>query len=338
MKRHKNKKRKWKVLLFFQIFFLLLLLIGGYLLYLVDQIPRSSISSDLAQVASPGRFRNIAIFGLDGDGSGTGGDRSDSIMVMSINRRNGQVQLFSVLRDTVMQQRGGNYSKANAAFARGGAEDAIWMLNRNLDLDIESYLMVNYNSLAYMVDILGGIEVDLSLEEINEMNRHVFNTAEVMGAPDVPFLDPAHTGVQTINGIQAVTYSRIRKGVGDDFARAERQREVLSKIMRKSVTAGPIKWNQMVRQVAPTIQTNLSTLDMGLVGVSILRMNQGETLQYPIDVATGNVSGLRGSFVIPVNVANNVRQLHEFLFGTIDYQPSSTVQQISSDITSMTGR
>lgn len=337
MNRKKRKKGKWKVLLFVQVFLLLLLLMGGYLLYLVDQIPRSQISSDLAQVSLPGHYRNIAIFGIDGSGDTTG-DRSDSIMVMSVNSRTGQIRVFSVLRDTVMQQRGGNYSKANAAFARGGAEDAIWMLNHNLDLDIESYIMLNYNSVGYMVDALGGITVDLTSDEINEMNRHIGNTAEVMGSSELPVLDPEKTGPQTLNGIQAVTYSRIRKGVGDDFARAERQREVLQLIMQKSITAGPIAWNRMIRDVTPTISTNLSTLNMGILGISMFRMNMGEMKQYPIDLTTGNVSGLRGSFVIPINVAENVRQLHEFLFGDANYQVSPTVQQISSDISSMTGR
>ena len=131
------------------------------------------------------RDTNVALFRLDSrDGELSGGVRSDSIMIVSINNKTGDVKIISVYRDTLLKQQDGSYEKANAAYSFGGPQEAVAMLNWNLDLDITKYASVNFNSLADIIDILGGVEVELTSEEIFWLNGYAAETSQVVGRRD----------------------------------------------------------------------------------------------------------------------------------------------------------
>ena len=151
-------------------------------------------------------------------------------------------------------------------------------------------------------------------------------------------LDENSPGVHNLDGIQAVSYTRIRYTAGDDFKRAERQRIILQKMIQKLKTAGPVKWNKILDQVLPEISTNMTTPDIMKLGLNIFRYKIGETKGFPFDITTSeNVIGLEGSYAGAIGHADNVRQLHEQLFGETGYQPSDEVQQISQDVAYLTG-
>ena len=335
---NKSKQVKRVLALLFLFILLLAMLLLAFLAWKIEQIPREHIDRNaLEQVSVPGHFTNIAIFGLDtrpGDELGT---RTDTIMIASINNRSGEMRLVSVFRDTLMLQLDGSYDKASHAYAFGGPGEAVAMLNRNLDLDIEFYVAVNFASMAAIVDILGGVEIELDREEIFWTNGLSYFTAEDIGGQVPPKIDENQPGVHTLNGIQAVTFSRIRFTEGDDFRRTERQREVFHQIFHGMTRATPMQLLRMQQEVFPEMLTNMPTGQILLQGLNLIRMNLGEMTGYPFDVITGSIPGSSASYVIPVNTTENVRQLHLVLFDNRNFIPSLRLQEISSGISNLTG-
>lgn len=336
-----NRKRQSRGIFLLVLEFLMLaaLILAAFMMYKLDQLDHNTLDeSSLELHETPNGYTNVALFGLDSrEGELDGGVRSDSIMVVSINNKTGAVQIVSVFRDTLLQQQDGSYEKANAAYSFGGPQEAVAMLNRNLDLDITRYASVNFNALADIIDILGGIEVELTSEEIFWLNGYTAETSQVVGR-QTNTLDENAPGVHKLDGIQAVSYTRIRYTAGDDFKRAERQRIVLQEMIQKLKTAGPIKWNRIMDQVLPQISTNMTTPDIMKLGLNIFRYQIGETKGFPFDITTSdNVIGLEGSYAVAIGHADNVRQLHEHLFQESGYEPSEKVQQISQDVAYLTG-
>ena len=145
-------------------------------------------------------------------------------------------------------------------------------------------------------------------------------------------------GLQTLNGIQATAYARIRYTSGDDFKRTERQRLVLQKIAEKAQAADISTLNRIIDQVLPEISTNLTAANFMGLAANGLKYSIGESKGFPFDVTTSeSVRNHDGSYVIPIGFSDNVSQLHQFLFGDKDYKPSDLVEEISNDIIYLSG-
>ena len=174
-------------------------------------------------------YMNIALFGVDATKESLlyKGSRSDSIMIASINMDTGDIKLVSVYRDTYLNTGTDSYQKCNAAYSYGGAEQAVKMLNMNLDMDITNFVTVGYKGLSEVIDGLGGIYIDVDSEEIKHINNYQIGIAEVLKCDYTPVTE---TGMQLLNGLQATAYCRIRYTAGNDFKRAARQREVIQAI------------------------------------------------------------------------------------------------------------
>ena len=333
-RRRRKKKRTGALLLL--VLLLLLMIPIALLVWRLEQIPREEIDRNaLERVPVSGNFTNIAVFGLDAPPGEEMGARSDTIMVASINNRSGEMRLLSVYRDTLMLMGGGFYDKANHAYAFGGPQEAVAMLNRNLDLDIEYFVTVNFNSLASIINILGGVEVELSSEELRLINHHNTQTAAYAGLEIPPALNEGSPGVHNLCGVQAVSFSRIRMTEGGDFRRAERQREVFEQVLSGVSRATPMQMLRIQDEVLPYTKTNMSSGEILLQGFNLFRMNLGEMSGYPFNVTTGMIGGV--SYVIPVNTSENVRELHRVLFDNQNFTPSDRVQEISAGISNKTG-
>lgn len=177
-------------------------------------------------------YLNVALFGVDSREASLGkGTRSDTIMIASLNQETGEVKISSVYRDTILQQSDGTYNKANAAYSFGGVEEAVALLNKNLDLNIEHYVAVNFNAMIDVIDTLGGLDIELTEEEVKYTNMYCDETAVVTGRPFEE--DLVGAGVHHLDGVQATSFCRIRYTKGDDFKRTERQRFVIEKIVEK---------------------------------------------------------------------------------------------------------
>lgn len=277
-------------------------------------------------------YLNVALFGVDTrDGNFEDGSRSDTIMIASLNQATGEVKICSVYRDTLLQQSDGTYNKANAAYSFGGAEGAVAMLNKNLDMDISHYVTVDFNALVDVIDDLGGIELDLTDEEVYWTNGYCNETSKVTGHK---LEELTHAGKQTLNGVQATSYCRIRYTTGDDYKRTERQRTVLEQIAKKAQKADLKTINKIINDVFDEVSTNFTLAEMLSYAKDFMSYKVGETTGFPFDLTTDTLGDI-GSTVIPDGLADNVTQLHKFLYGSdISYTPSSVVETISAEIAS----
>ena len=280
-------------------------------------------------------YRNIALFGVDSTvGALTKNTRSDTIMIASINQDTGECKLVSVYRDTYLNLSNDTYNKCNAAYAKGGPEMAINMLNMNLDMNITDFVTVGFAGLTDTVDALGGVWIDVDDAEINHVNSYQMTMAENLKRDYTPV---STTGYQLLDGLQATGYCRVRYTLGDDFKRTERQREVLSAIADQAKKASV---SQLTATASSVFEETYTSLDLSEIMDMLSDVNKyyiSETAGFPQETnrATGTI-GSKGSCVIPVNLEDNVKWLHQFLFDDYDYEPSSTVKQCSEKIYSDT--
>lgn len=280
-------------------------------------------------------YRNIALFGVDArDGELGRGNRSDSIIIASINQDTQEIKLVSVFRDTYLNLSNDSYNKCNAAYAQGGPEQAINMLNTNLDLDITDYVTVGFSGLIDSVDALGGIEIEVTDVEISHLNNYQLTMSEELGVDYIPV---EHSGRQLLNGMQATAYCRIRYTKGDDFRRAERQRDVLTAMMEKAKQAPASSLREMVIAILPEVETSLEVNEIISVLGSVAGYNVIASDGFPFeDNRTGVTVGSKGSCVIPDNLEENVIELHELLYPETAYKPSRQVSSISMEIDELT--
>lgn len=284
-----------------------------------------------AQETTMKGYRNIALFGVDSTtGALTKNTRSDTIMIASINQDTGECKLVSVYRDTYLNLSNDSYNKCNAAYAKGGPEQAINMLNMNLDMNITDFVTVGFAGLTDTIDALGGVYIDVDSSEISHLNNYQLCIAEDLKRSYTPV---EQTGRQLLDGLQATGYCRIRYTAGDDFKRAERQREVLMAVADQAKQASLTQLTSTADSVFSEVYTSLDLseiIDMlGDVGTYYISDHAG--FPQESNRATGTI-GSKGSCVIPLSLEDNVRWLHEFLFGATDYEPSETVKKCSQKI------
>ena len=278
-------------------------------------------------------YTNIALFGVDSrEGSLDQDAHSDTLMIASINNKTKDVKLVSVYRDTYLDNTNGEYRKATECYYFGGPSRAISMLNKNLDLDITDFVTVDFTAVADVVDALGGIEIDIQEDEIVHLNNYQVEGSQVTGKEIVPV---EYAGLQTLNGLQALSYCRIRYTEGSDFKRTERQRTVLSKILEKAKGADLLTLNNLIDQIASNMMTSLSNTELLALAKDVASYNLVDQTGFPFNLTTANLSA--GDCVVPINLEDNVRQLHQWMFGEDSYQPSDTVQEISWQIINDTG-
>lgn len=280
-------------------------------------------------------YRNIALFGVDArDGQLGKGTRSDTIIIASINQDTQEIKLVSVFRDTYLNLSNDTYNKCNVAYAQGGPEQAISMLNTNLDLDITDYVTVGFGGLIDSVDALGGIEMEVTDAEISHLNNYQLTMSEELGVDYIPV---EHSGKQLLNGMQATAYCRIRYTKGDDFRRAERQRDVLTAMMEKAKKASVSSLREMVLAILPEVETSLGVNEIVSVLGSVAGYNVVVSDGFPFeDGRVGATVGSRGSCVIPDNLEKNVVELHKLLYPETDYNPSRQMKGISEEIEALT--
>lgn len=329
--RKRKMKRLWGIL-GAEVMLLGLLIIGYGIFYInhkMDQMHYNDIDeSDLAINEGLSRltreeYTTIALFGLDSrDVTSDTGNRSDTIIIASLNNKTKEVKLISVYRDTYLElanptngNHDGLYTKITHAYAYGGPKAAIATMNKNLDLQITEYATVNFASLTDVINELGGITVNVDEDERQSINHWIPETAEIAG---MSYSNLYETGDVTLDGLQAVTYCRIRNLSGGDIARSERQREVLGAILDKAKQSDLMTLNRILDDVLPNISTSLSKKEiLGLMS-GVLEYEITETEGFPFIYSGTYVYdqtlGMDLSMDVPGNLENNVALLHEFLF------------------------
>ena len=243
---------------------------------------------------------------------------------------------MSVYRDTYLNRADDTYGKCNAAYKNGGPKQAMEMLNTNLDLNIQYYVSIDFVALIKTIDALGGIDIDVQDDEWEYVNAYMYETTEI--SEDYldhysPFLEGP--GLQTLDGLQATAYCRIRYTAGSDFKRTERQRMVISKIVEKAKSAGLGTINKIVDEVFPLVSTNIPKTTMIGMAANMMSYELGESGGFPTYIENKKIN--KQDMVVPADLELNVMELHKFLFGEEDYYPSPTVLKINEKIISDTG-
>ena len=259
-------------------------------------------------------YRNIAIFGLDSRDNSFSNSRSDCIIIVSINKKTNDVKLTSVYRDTYVDIEGYGLDKITHAYAYGGPELAINTLNKNLDLNITEFVTVNFDTVETIVDSIGGITLTITDSEASQIG---FSSG----------------GTYTLDGKEALAYSRIRK-IDSDYQRTERMRTVLEAVFNKVKKQELAEISNFVDMVLPHISTNMSTNSIISLVPSAVFYKITDSTGWPYDVSGYSSDAWYG---VPVTLESNVKEFHQNIFGNSDYTPSDTVQDISDSIIAETG-
>lgn len=335
-KRSRRKKRR--IILAAEVIILLLLVGTVGLMAKYNKFQTVTINNDELGIndgIGQEGYMTVALFGGDSrDGQLEEGTHADTMIVVSIDNETREVRMASVYRDTILRQKDGDYQKANYAYFAGGPKEAISLLNKNLDLDIEDYVTVDFKALTDTIDLLGGIDINIREEEIQPLNKYIRETAEVAGTKANLISD---AGEQHLDGAQAVTYARIRSTEGGDYTRTKRQRLVIEKLFEKVIKTNLSTVNKIIDAVFPQVSTSFTLKEMLALASGLTKYRLGENTGFPIDKTAGEYD-LLGSIVIPLGHVENVRKLHEFLYPKEkDYVPSKMVEEIAADITFKTG-
>lgn len=241
---------------------------------------------------------NIALFGIDAEDGSVG--RSDSIIIATIDTTHKKLKLTSIMRDSYVAIEGHGDDKINHAYAFGGPQLAIKTLNENFDLNIDDFVAVNFTTLPKIIDMLGGVTIDITSEEVSH----------------IPGIDAA--GTYTLTGEQALSYSRIRYASGGDYVRTDRQRAVLSKVFEKVLSINVTQYPSLLSEILPMVQTNLDYSEILNLGNQVLKMGVTnlEQERFPRD---GYCEGkmIDKIYYLTFDKENTVQQLHDYIFEDI---------------------
>lgn len=349
-KRLLKKRRRRRILFGIEIFILLILIAGVFIYAKLGKMNFTSldfskigVNSGVSNNKVMKGYTTIGLVGLDNRSTKLKSGNSDTMIIASINNDTKKVKLVSVYRDTYLRigedsEGNGQYSKANAAYAKGGAEQFLNMLNTNLDLNVTDFVSVDFQVVAEAVELLGGIDVELKEEEVVHLNNYCVETSKVTGMDYTPL--EKKEGTHHLNGVQTVAYARIRYTAGNDFRRAARQREVIYKIVEKAKKSDIATLSKILDKVFPNIYTSFTKAEILQMGMSMLSYDIEDQTGFPFDHLYGQrVKDAMGGkdVVLPVTLESNVIKLHEFLYPEDSYTPSEEVKAYSQRIVDQSG-
>ena len=280
-------------------------------------------------------YRNIALLGIDSRADDYGlGNRSDCMMIASINQETNEIKLISVYRDTyvyVMENGTKRLDKITHAYSYGGAQNTLKSLNEAMDLNITEFVTVNFDAVIAAVDSLGGVYIDIDESEIKYVNDYIDATSESSGVKSSHI---THSGRQKLDGVQAVSYTRVRYTAGGDYKRTERMRTVVEAMLSKAKTLNVGQLNSFADTILPKIRTNISTSEIWGLIPKLASFKVTESIGWPYDTKGITLDRWYG---VPVTLQNNVEKLHKEAFGQDDYEASDTVKEMSAAIVKKTG-
>ncbi len=323
-KNNKNRKRKKKKSIGFKIFigFLCMILAiavvsGGYIIGLLNKMDSINLNKDnlgiseddLKEYSNSNKIKNIALFGVDATDGETG--RSDSIMIATIDPVHKKVKLTSIMRDSYVYIDGYGNDKINHAYAYGGPELSIKTINENFGLNIQDFASVNFSSLPKIINILGGVDIEITSEELQYINNYIndINNKDGTNSPHITY-----AGVNHLDGTQALAYSRIRYTAGGDYKRTERQRTVLEALFTKLTSASIGSYNSLLNEVLPYVQTNLNAGDILSLGTKVLGIgNNLEQDRFPRD-GYGEGAMIEGVYYLTFDIETAKQQMRDYIF------------------------
>lgn len=312
----------------------------GYINNMLGKINKETIDTNAIGITEETKqslkgYRNIALLGIDSRADDYGlGNRTDCIIIASINEETKDVKMFSVYRDTyleVVEKNTKRLDKVTHAYSYGGAQNTLLALNTNLDLNIKEYVTINFDSLISAINAMDGVDIDIEKDELKYINDYIDALVQTSG---VKSKHVTTTGVQRLDGVQAVAYSRIRYTAGGDYKRTERMREVVQAMVKRAKGLNITQLQKLAAKVLPLVRTNLSESDiMGLLPV-LMKVNFTTSMGWPYETKGKTMDRWYG---IPITLESNVEKLHKEFFGNTNYVVNDKIKQISNQIIDKTG-
>lgn len=338
-KKRRNRRRRRAIILTLEIIILMVLMGTAFVMAKYDKFQKVDIEKDDIEInegIEQEGYTTIALFGGDSrEGQLEEGTHADTIIVVAIDNESKEIRMASIYRDTLLQQMDNTYKKANNAYFVGGPQEAINMLNKNLDLDIEDYATVDFKAMSDVVDLLGGVEIEVTDAEADMMNKYIGETAK---AAKKKANELSGGGTYNLDGPQAVTYSRLRKLEGGDYKRTERQRTVIQLLFEKIKTTDLATLNKIIDTVFPQISTSFTLKKMVALASAVTKYQLADNEGFPFEKSDGIDYPGAGDVVVAQGLTENVQELHQFLYPKeADFETSETVKSISGDIEYLTG-
>ena len=371
-KKNYKKSRKYKKMrrrkIIFGIEITVLLILSGILFVYawinrsMDKMNQDTLDSSQIQINSEVKANTdlsqmsgtqvIALVGVDARGV-EGSElaesmNSDTIILCCIDHDKQEIRMVSIMRDTWMNMAKYTdeyyeFDKANSAYNRGGPESMLSMLNTNLDFALTDYVTVNFKALADAIDVLGGLDIEMTNAECVHANNYNREVSEAQGAEyeAIPYdedLGDDYSEVRHVSGALATSYARIRYGGGDDAKRTSRQRIVINLMVQK-LKQNPTKIPEILDKVMGNVSTSLTKNEILELGMHAVTYTMGTSYAYPFQLCYGEnvVNALGEDVVIPVTLEFNVRELHEYLYPGLSYGPSAAVTEYSDYIARKSG-
>ena len=326
-KKRKLSKKKKIIISAFSVLLLLIVFIASGYFYVRSKIYRptkqiekptvtqNTESEETVEYRTVEGITNVLLLGVDGIDFDAADQRSDSMIIATLDSNNKKIKLTSLYRDALVYIPGYGENKMNASFSLGGPELVMETIKYNYDINIEKYVMINFVGFEAIIDQIGGIEIDVQEYQLNELNKYI---GEATGGNDCPVEEP---GLQTLNGKQALSYARIRKGVGDDYERTERQREVLFKVAEKLQKTKPIKYLGIATKMLDYLRTNIDLYECLDLAYTVFKFSSlvTEQLSIPVPELSEDVKIDGIGWVISMDRYENAEILNDFIFN--DYLP-----------------
>lgn len=371
-KKNYKKSRKYKKMrrrkIIFGIEITVLLILSGILFVYawinrsMDKMNQDTLDSSQIQINSEVKANTdlsqmsgtqvIALVGVDARGV-EGSElaesmNSDTIILCCIDHDKQEIRMVSIMRDTWMNMAKYTdeyyeFDKANSAYNRGGPESMLSMLNTNLDFALTDYVTVNFKALADAIDVLGGLDIEMTNAECVHANNYNREVSEAQGVEyeAIPYdedLGDDYSEVRHVSGALATSYARIRYGGGDDAKRTSRQRIVINLMVQK-LKQNPTKIPEILDKVMGNVSTSLTKNEILELGMHAVTYTMGTSYAYPFQLCYGEnvVNSIGEDVVIPVTLEFNVRELHEYLYPGLSYEPSAAVTEYSDYIARKSG-
>lgn len=371
-KKNYKKSRKYKKMrrrkIIFGIEITVLLILSGILFVYawinrsMDKMNQDTLDSSQIQINSEVKANTdlsqmsgtqvIALVGVDARGVEgyelAESMNSDTIILCCIDHDKQEIRMVSIMRDTWMNMAKYTdeyyeFDKANSAYNRGGPESMLSMLNTNLDFALTDYVTVNFKALADAIDVLGGLDIEMTNAECVHANNYNREVSEAQGVEyeAIPYdedLGDDYSEVRHVSGALATSYARIRYGGGDDAKRTSRQRIVINLMVQK-LKQNPTKIPEILDKVMGNVSTSLTKNEILELGMHAVTYTMGTSYAYPFQLCYGEnvVNALGEDVVIPVTLEFNVRELHEYLYPGLSYEPSAAVTEYSDYIARKSG-
>lgn len=289
-------------------------------------------------------YTTVLLVGVDarlGDGLTTN-TRSDTVIVCAINDQTKQVRLASLYRDTYLRWSNGSYGKLTEQMQKGDIVDLVNSINYDFDLAIDSYVVVNWSIAANIVNMLGGIDIELTEEEVGannptaNINGYITTIVENTGIPSTGIYE---AGMRTLDGVQAVAYCRIRY-VGNDYERTVRQQKTIDATLAKAKTAGIPTLIKIATMSLANIATNMDKFDILSMAMDVGKYSIEKTNGFPTEEGRYSDAKYTGHIPFPDCIVTDdfegeVKKLHEFLYDDINYVVPDDVKEIGAYIRDM---